>query len=77
MPVIPEITVDTVNNQPMQAQLYNSDVYGDVWKDLELPEGPTYQLYDLVLCEETPESVVKMRFRNPGTVTLKFRSGRL
>ena len=77
MPIIPELTVDTDNNQPMEAQLYNSDLYGDQWKTLSLPEAATYKLYDLVLCEETPESVVKMRFRNPGTITIKFRSGRL
>lgn len=77
MPVIPEITVDTVNGEPMEAQLLNTDLYGNTWKDFSLPEASTYKIYDLILCEETPESVVKMRFRNPGTVTLSFRSGRL
>ena len=76
MPVIPEFTIDTYNNEPILAQLYNSDLYGTTWKDFELPEG-TYQLYDLIFCEETPESVVKMRFKNPGHATIKFRSGRL
>ena len=78
MPVIPEITVDTLDGQPMLAQLKNTDLYGDTWKDFSLPErGSSYKLYDLIFCEETPESVVKMRFKNPGTVTLSFRSGRL
>lgn len=75
MPVMPVFTVDTINNQPMQAQLYNSDL-GINWKTFSLPEGSN-SFYDLIFCEFTPESKVKMRFRNPGTVTIKFRSGRL
>lgn len=75
MPVIPEFTVDTDDNQPMPAQLYNSDL-GINWKDISLPEG-TNKFYDCVLCETTPESIVKMRFKGHGQLTIKFRSGRL
>lgn len=82
MPVNPEFTVDTTNNQPMLAQLYNTDLYGNNWVDFSLPEGThgglnDTSLYKLVFCEMTPESEVRMRFKNPGTVTIKFRSGRL
>lgn len=75
MPVIPEFTVDTDDDQPMSAQLYNSDLKIN-WKDISLPEG-TNTFYDCILCEATPESVVKMRFKGHGQVTIKFRSGRL
>ena len=81
MPVNPEFIVDTTNNQPMIAQLYNSDL-GMNWVEFSLPEGTNNiqnntDLYDLIFCEFTPESQIKMRFRNPGVVTIKFRSGRL
>ena len=81
MPINPEFTVDTVNNKPMLAQLYNSDL-GMNWVDFSLPEGThsgadIEELYNLIFCEFTPESQVKMRFKNPGTVTITFRSGRL
>ena len=76
MPVTPEFLVDTSNNKGMTAQLMNTDIYGDTWKDFVLPEGSN-SLYNLIFCEETPTSKVKMRFRNPGNVTIKFRSGRL
>lgn len=81
MPVNPEFIVDTTNNQPMIAQLYNSDL-GMNWVEFSLPEGTNNiqnnpDLYDLIFCEFTPESKIKMRFRNPGVVTIKFRSGRL
>ena len=75
MPVCPEFTVDTINGQPLQAQLYNSDL-GINWKTFSIPEGTT-KFYDLIFCEFTPQSQVKMRFRNPGQLTIKFRSGRL
>ena len=82
MPVNPEFTVDTVNNQPMQVQLYNTDLYGTNWVNFSIPEGThggpyDSSLYKLVFCEMTPESEVRMRFKNPGTVTIRFRSGRL
>ena len=76
MPVTPEFIVDTFNNSDMTAQLYNTDIYGSTWKTFTLPEGQ-YSLHDLIFCEQTRESKVKMRFRNPGNVTIKFRSGRL
>lgn len=75
MPVLPKFTVTTDDNQPMPAQLYNSDLKLE-WKDLSLPTG-TNTLYDCILCEVTPESVVKMRFKGHGHVTMDFRSGRL
>ena len=77
-PVIPKITVNTDDNQPMLAQLLNTDIYGNTWKNFSLPEtSQPYQVYDLLFCEMTPESKVKMRFKNPGTINLEFRSGRL
>ena len=75
MPVIPEFTVAAEENQPIQMQLYNSDLKMN-WKEFSLPGG-TYTLYDCILCETTPESVVKMRFKGHGNVTINFRSGRL
>ena len=75
MPVIPEFTVTTTDGNPMLAQLYNSDLKFN-WKDINLPNGSGI-VYDCILSEATPESVVKMRFKGHGTVTMKFRSGRL
>ena len=75
MPVVPLFIVDTDDDQPMQAQLYNSDLKM-YWTDLSLPEGSN-KIYDCILCEATPESVVKMRFKGHGVVTIQFRSGRL
>ena len=76
MPVIPEFTVDTFDDQPLKAQLYNSDLGYD-WIDIELPDGDAYKVYNCILCESTPESVIKMRFQGKGQVQMKFRSGRL
>ena len=77
MPVIPDFTVDSFDDQPIKAQLYNSDLGYD-WVDLELPDSETpYKIYNCILCESSPESVVKMRFQGKGQVTMKFRSGRL
>ena len=76
MPVIPEFTVDTDDNEPMSAAVYNSDLYGTTWKSLSLPEGSN-TFYECILSEATPESVVKMKFKGHGLVTIKFRSGRL
>lgn len=75
MPVIPEFTVVAEENQPIQMQLYNSDLKLD-WKEFSLPGG-TYTLYDCIMCETTPESIIKMRFKGHGNVTIDFRSGRL
>lgn len=77
MPVMPLFTVVTDDpTQPIQAQLYNSDLKYN-WKDISLPSGESYVLYNCILCETTPESVVKMRFKGHGQVTMNFRSGRL
>lgn len=76
LPVCPEFTVDTDDNEPMLCQLYNSDL-GINWKEYSLTEARTSSFYDLIFCEFTPESVVKMKFKNPGNVSIKFRSGRL
>ena len=75
MPVMPEFTVDTDNNEPMPAQVLCSDLHDD-WRNLSLPEGSNV-LPECVLCEATPESTIKMRFKGHGQVTIKFRSGRL
>ena len=77
MPVIPNITVDTSNGQPMLARVMNTDLYGNTWKEFSFNKGASYKDYNLILCEETPESVIKMQFKNPGSITLEFRSGRL
>lgn len=74
MPVIPEFIVSGT----VYAQLYNTDLkkyWTDVNKGAALPDGK--QVYDCVLCEVTPESEIKMRFKGHGTVQMKFRSGRL
>lgn len=77
MPVVPEFTVTTNNGQPMLAKLYNSDL-GVAGKTYSIPSGSVNKtFYDLIFCEFTPESIVKMRFQNPGRVTIRFRSGRL
>lgn len=84
MPVMPEFTVTTQSGTYMYAQLWNSDLYGNKWVNVNkgsdgnaqaLESGKVY--YDCILSEATPESVIKMRFKGHGTVTMKFRSGRL
>lgn len=76
MPVIPELTVTLSDEtQPIVAQLYNTDLKMN-WKEYSLTSG-TYKLYDLILCETTPESEIKMKFKGHGHVTMDFRSGRL
>ena len=72
MPVVPTFTVSAA----MQAQLLNSDIYGGTWKSFNLKQG-TYKYQDIIFCEFTEESLIKMRFKGQGTVTIDFRSGRL
>jgi hypothetical protein len=73
MPVIPDFTV----TGEVYAQLYNTDLkknWTNVNKGAALRNG---QIYDCILCEVTPESEIKMRFKGHGNVSLDFRSGRL
>jgi hypothetical protein len=73
MPVIPDFTV----TGEVYAQLYNTDLkknWTNVNKGAALHDG---QIYDCILCEVTPESEIKMRFKGHGNVSLDFRSGRL
>ena len=77
MPVMPRFVVTTEEGQSIYAQTYNTDLKWD-WKNVNNgdPVGSdTY--YDCILCETTPESIIKMRFKGHGTVQLDFRSGRL
>ena len=89
-PVVPEFLFSWPYTGTIYAQLYNHDL-GVNWKEYKFTstEGPTQVKNDLILCEFTKESEIKMRFRyeaNPGsgqalgqkaTVSVKFRSGRL
>ena len=83
MPVIPQFTVTPDSGSAIYAQLWNTDLYGKVWKDVNkgtngvgrpLTSG---KFYDCILSEATPESVIKMQFKGHGRVTMAFRSGRL
>ena len=77
MPVMPRFVVTAEEGQSVYAQTYNSDLKWN-WKDVNSGSAlgsDTY--YDCILCEVTPESVIKMRFKGHGTVQLDFRSGRL
>lgn len=79
MPVIPSITVTSNDNNPIYAQVYNTDLHLN-WRDVNGGAGMlsgTKTYYDCILCEVTPESVIKMRFKGHGSVTIDFRSGRL
>lgn len=79
MPVMPEITVTSNDNNPIYAQVYNTDLHLN-WRDVNAGAGMsdgTRTYYDCILCEVTPESIIKMRFKGHGSVTLDFRSGRL
>ena len=71
MPVNPVFTCSA----QMTAQLYNTDL-GINWEQFTLPSG-SKSFYDLIFCEFTPESQVKMRFKGTGTISISFRSGRL
>ena len=83
MPVMPEFRITAEEGHPIYAQVYNTDLKMD-WTNVNkdsngqgqpLVTGKTY--YDCILCEVTPESQIKMRFRGRGTVSMIFRSGRL
>ena len=73
MPVIPDFVISGT----IYAQLYNTDLKKN-WVNINKGEAITSGMYyDCVLCEVTPESQVKMKFKGHGSVQLKFRSGRL
>lgn len=80
MPVMPKFTI---TGSDIYAQLWNTDIYGQRWVNInkdssgngQALESKTY--YDCILCEVTPESVIKMQFKGHGSVTMDFRSGRL
>lgn len=80
MPVMPKFTITGTD---IYAQVWNTDLNGQVWTNVNKDsdgnaqplESKTY--YDCILCEVTPESVIKMRFKGHGHVTMDFRSGRL
>lgn len=79
MPVMPSITVTSNDGNPIYAQVYNTDLRLN-WRDVNAGAGMTTgtkTYYDCILCEVTPESVIKMRFKGHGSVTIDFRSGRL
>lgn len=83
MPVMPKFTVTPDDGQSIYAQVWNTDLYGNNWKNVNKDkdgnaqplESKTY--YDCILCEVTPESVIKMQFKGHGHITMDFRSGRL
>ena len=79
MPVMPKFTVASLDGNPIYAQVYNTDLKLN-WRDVNggngMPTG-TNTYHDCILCETTPESVIKMRFKGHGQVTINFRSGRL
>lgn len=82
MPVIPEFVVSTEEGHPIYAQIYNTDLklnWTNVNKDAYGNGRPltSGRYYDCILCEVTPESQIKMRFKGQGTVSILFRSGRL
>ena len=80
MPVMPKFTITGTD---IYAQVWNTDLNGQNWTNVnkdssgnaQALESKTY--YDCILCEVTPESVIKMRFKGHGHVTMDFRSGRL
>lgn len=77
MPVMPRFVVTTEEGQSVYAQLYNSDLKLN-WRDVNKGNPITSNTYyDCILCETTPESVIKMRFKGHGSVQMNFRSGRL
>ena len=83
MPVMPEFVVTPMEGHPIYAQLWNTDLYGKTWKNVNKgPDGngqplASKQYYDCILCEVTPESEIKMQFKGQGSVQMNFRSGRL
>ena len=80
MPVMPKFTI---TGSDIYAQLWNTDLYGEKWVNVnkdsngngQILESKTY--YDCILCEVTPESVIKMQFKGHGNIAMDFRSGRL
>ena len=75
MPVMPKFTTTGAD---IYAQVWNTDLHGENWTNVNngSPLGSDIY-YDCVLCEATPESVIKMRFKGHGRITMDFRSGRL
>lgn len=82
MPVMPKFTVTPDSGSQIYAQVYNTDLKMN-WTDVNKDSNGTGQsltsgtFYDCILCEATPESIIKMRFKGHGHVTIDFRSGRL
>jgi len=67
-----------VDSQIGKAQAYSMrDSYSNDGYEVKNRQtiGETYR--DLIFCEYTPDSELKMRFAGHGYVTIKFRSGRL
>lgn len=83
MPVMPVFTITAEPGHPIYAQVYNTDLkwnWTNVNKDKDgnvQPLETDKQYHDCVLCEVTPESQIKMRFKGKGSVRMMFRSGRL
>lgn len=83
MPVMPVFTITAEPGHPIYAQVYNTDLkwnWTNVNKDKDgnaQPLETDKQYHDCILCEVTPESQIKMRFKGKGSVRMMFRSGRL
>lgn len=83
MPVMPVFTITAEPGHPIYAQVYNTDLkwnWTNVNKDANgnaQPLETNKQYHDCILCEVTPESQIKMRFKGKGSVRMMFRSGRL
>ena len=83
MPVMPIFTITAEPGHSIYAQVYNTDLkwnWTNVNKDANgngQPLETDKQYHDCILCEVTPESQIKMRFKGQGSVRMMFRSGRL
>ena len=76
MPLIPVFFAELDSAASTQIQVMNSDLWSG-WKTWTIPNGVETSFYDLVFCELTPESQIKMKLSGKGYMTVKFRSGRL
>lgn len=73
-PVVPTFTCTGVDGETYMS-LYNPDL-GYNWYEKKLQNG-TIQYPDIVLSNNTKASVLKMKFKGTGIVTIDFRSGRI
>ena len=74
-PVVPNITVSTVQGTGMIVSFYNSSI-SDQWITAIFPDG-TSRLSDMVFFNKNEQSKTYVRIKGNGTISIDFRKGML